>query len=366
VKHLGARFTQPIPLREGREIAVQLDWADQANGSYLTAAVVLSPHATQGNPLDTPDWLKVAYVGVPPGRNARMLVELRAHGRDDSVETEGWPETRREGRRIGVQEINSDFATLIRTLVILVVISLIVAATGTWQPLASVSRKTYLFLFLSAPAVLGLALYNFCFVPKLNQGFWYFPVSFLYVSVYVIRLTDRLFDRLGRRMATGAGIACAVATLLGYLWIQPSSSDSSRASFFYDEAPKIRAFYGNSPPQILEYDDGIITYATGFHAMSGMGLTLDADAILAAGGIGAHRSNRNSLLELGLERGFNRFCTFSYPGRPRLTAESSDRDIRSAYSHLIGRQGRRFVFRVEYASSDGALSIIEARRRGDS
>jgi hypothetical protein len=105
VKHLGARFTQPIPLREGREIAVQLDWADQANGSYLTAAVVLSPHATQGNPLDTPDWLKVAYVGVPPGRNARMLVELRSHGRDDTVETEGWPETRREGRRIGVQEI---------------------------------------------------------------------------------------------------------------------------------------------------------------------------------------------------------------------------------------------------------------------
>jgi hypothetical protein len=105
VKHLGARLTQPIPLREGREIAVQLDWADQANGSSLTAAVVLSPHATQGNPLDTPDWLKVAYVGVPPGRNARMLVELRSHGRDDTVETEGWPETRREGRRIGVQEI---------------------------------------------------------------------------------------------------------------------------------------------------------------------------------------------------------------------------------------------------------------------
>src|SRR5258705_2681062 len=77
VKHLGARLTQPISLREGREIAVQLDWADQANGSYLTAAVVLSPHATQSNPLDTPDWLKVAYVGVPPGRNARMLVETR-------------------------------------------------------------------------------------------------------------------------------------------------------------------------------------------------------------------------------------------------------------------------------------------------
>ena len=34
-----------------------------------------------------------------------MLVELRSQGRDDTVETEGRPETRREGRRIGAQEI---------------------------------------------------------------------------------------------------------------------------------------------------------------------------------------------------------------------------------------------------------------------
>ena len=34
-----------------------------------------------------------------------MLVDLRSRGRDDTVETEGCPETRREGRRIGMQEI---------------------------------------------------------------------------------------------------------------------------------------------------------------------------------------------------------------------------------------------------------------------
>jgi hypothetical protein len=71
--------------------------------------VVLSPHVTTRNPLDTPDWLKVAYVGVPPGRNARMLVELRALGRDHTVETEGWPETNREGRRISTQRITLRF-----------------------------------------------------------------------------------------------------------------------------------------------------------------------------------------------------------------------------------------------------------------
>ena len=68
---------------------MQLDWADQANGSYVTAAVVLSPHATAGNPLDTSDWLEGGVRRRAPGRNARMLVELRSQGRDDSVETEG-------------------------------------------------------------------------------------------------------------------------------------------------------------------------------------------------------------------------------------------------------------------------------------
>jgi transporter family protein len=54
--------------------------------------------------------------------------------------------------KIGVQEINSDFATLIRTVIILAVIALIVLASGAWQPLSGIGRKTYFFLTLSALA----------------------------------------------------------------------------------------------------------------------------------------------------------------------------------------------------------------------
>lgn len=39
--------------------------------------------------------------------------------------------------KIGVQDINSDFATLIRTVIILAVISFIVLASGAWQPLST-------------------------------------------------------------------------------------------------------------------------------------------------------------------------------------------------------------------------------------
>jgi len=54
--------------------------------------------------------------------------------------------------KIGVENINSDFATLIRTAIILLVIGLIVLGTGSWQPLASVAPRTFFFLLLSALA----------------------------------------------------------------------------------------------------------------------------------------------------------------------------------------------------------------------
>ena len=54
--------------------------------------------------------------------------------------------------KVGVEQIDSDFATLIRTAIILVIVSLIVVASGAWQPLAGVPRKTYLFLLLSGIA----------------------------------------------------------------------------------------------------------------------------------------------------------------------------------------------------------------------
>ena len=53
---------------------------------------------------------------------------------------------------IGVEAVNSDFATLIRTVIILIVLAVFVVATNAWQPLDSVPRKTWLFLVLSGVA----------------------------------------------------------------------------------------------------------------------------------------------------------------------------------------------------------------------
>lgn len=54
--------------------------------------------------------------------------------------------------KIGIENINSDFATFIRTIVILFVVAALLALTGQWQSPASVSGRTYIFLMLSGLA----------------------------------------------------------------------------------------------------------------------------------------------------------------------------------------------------------------------
>jgi bacterial/archaeal transporter family protein len=54
--------------------------------------------------------------------------------------------------KVGVASINSDFATLLRTIVVLAVLAAIVVARGAAQPLATISARTYAFLGLSGLA----------------------------------------------------------------------------------------------------------------------------------------------------------------------------------------------------------------------
>lgn len=54
--------------------------------------------------------------------------------------------------KVGIENVNSDFATFIRTTVILLAAGLIVYATGNWQEPSTVSPKTWLFLVLSGCA----------------------------------------------------------------------------------------------------------------------------------------------------------------------------------------------------------------------
>jgi transporter family protein len=69
--------------------------------------------------------------------------------------------------KIGVANINADFATLIRTVVILCVLLALVSATGQWQTPESVSGRTWLFLVLSG---LGTGASWLCYFRALQLG----------------------------------------------------------------------------------------------------------------------------------------------------------------------------------------------------
>ncbi|CAM5778555.1 EamA family transporter [Castellaniella caeni] len=54
--------------------------------------------------------------------------------------------------KIGVQDVDADLATLIRTVIILGVLAVFVVATGKWASPAAIPGKTWLFLGLSGLA----------------------------------------------------------------------------------------------------------------------------------------------------------------------------------------------------------------------
>jgi len=54
--------------------------------------------------------------------------------------------------KIGVENVNADFATFIRTIVILLVLALILLSLGEFQDFRSITGRTYIFLVLSGLA----------------------------------------------------------------------------------------------------------------------------------------------------------------------------------------------------------------------
>ncbi|MBX6425023.1 MAG: EamA family transporter [Variibacter sp.] len=69
--------------------------------------------------------------------------------------------------KVGVENVNSDFATLIRTLVIVPTLALFLALTGQWQAPTTIPARVYLFLLLSG---LGTGASWLCYFRALQLG----------------------------------------------------------------------------------------------------------------------------------------------------------------------------------------------------
>jgi transporter family protein len=69
--------------------------------------------------------------------------------------------------KVGVEGINSDLATLIRTVIVLITLSLILFATGQLSNPGEISPKSWIFLVLSA---LGTGASWLCYFRALKLG----------------------------------------------------------------------------------------------------------------------------------------------------------------------------------------------------
>jgi transporter family protein len=100
--------------------------------------------------------------------------------------------------KIGVENVNSDFAVLIRTVVVLLVAFAIVCATGAYQPLDAISRRTYLLLGLSGLAT-GASWLCYYRALKLGPASGVAPIDKLSVVLVALFAVAFIGERLSAR-----------------------------------------------------------------------------------------------------------------------------------------------------------------------
>ncbi|MBX3552628.1 MAG: EamA family transporter [Pseudolabrys sp.] len=117
--------------------------------------------------------------------------------------------------KVGVEAVNADLATLIRTCVILVTLALIVVMSGQWQAPGSISGRTWLFLVLSGLAT-GASWLCYFRALKAGQAAQVAPVDKLSVVLVAIFGVVFLGETLSARGWIGVTLVGAGAVLLAW------------------------------------------------------------------------------------------------------------------------------------------------------
>ncbi len=117
--------------------------------------------------------------------------------------------------RIGIENVNSDFATFIRTIVILLAAALMVYITGNWQSPATVTSRTWLFLILSGLAT-GASWICYFRALKIGDAARVAPIdklSVVFVAVFAVLF---LGERLSLPNWLGVILIACGAVLVAY------------------------------------------------------------------------------------------------------------------------------------------------------
>ncbi|KNY17558.1 transporter [Shinella sp. SUS2] len=104
--------------------------------------------------------------------------------------------------KIGISEVNSDFATFVRTVVILLALALMLTLAGNWQAPGSLPARSWIFLILSGLAT-GASWLCYFRALQIGKAAQVAPVDKL--SVVLVAIFAVLF--LGEQLSTAHWIA---------------------------------------------------------------------------------------------------------------------------------------------------------------
>ena len=115
--------------------------------------------------------------------------------------------------KVGVAGVDSDFATLIRTVVILALVAAIAGVRGAWQPVGEVPGRTWVFLLLSGLAT-GASWLCYFRALKMGDAARVAPVDKLSVVLVAVFGVIFLGEKLSAVAAVGVALIAAGAVLV--------------------------------------------------------------------------------------------------------------------------------------------------------
>jgi transporter family protein len=115
--------------------------------------------------------------------------------------------------KVGVENINSDLATFIRTVVVLIALGGILAVRGLFQPLTEIAGSTYFFLALSGLCT-GASWLCYFRALQVGDAARVAPVDKLSVVLVAIFGVLFLSEQLSARDWAGIGMIAAGAVLV--------------------------------------------------------------------------------------------------------------------------------------------------------
>lgn len=105
--------------------------------------------------------------------------------------------------KVGIEGVDSNLATAVRTLVVLVMAWAIVLVTGVQGGLASISVKSWVFLVLSG-LVTGVSWLCYYRAPQLGQASLVVPIDKLSLVITLVLAVVLLREQLTARGVVGA------------------------------------------------------------------------------------------------------------------------------------------------------------------